>query len=66
VNQAAATDLEGEKLYDYCGDATTQLANRRLTEAGLDSSDEIIHFWANTEHMVTSKGLAFLAEKRHG
>jgi glyoxylase-like metal-dependent hydrolase (beta-lactamase superfamily II) len=66
VNQAAATGLEGEKLYDYCGDATTQLVSRRLAEAGLDSSDETIHFWANTEHMITSKGLAFLAEKRRG
>ena len=64
VNRAAATDLEGDALEDYCEDAVIQLVNGRLAEAGLDPSDETIRFWANTELTITSKGLAFLAEKR--
>ena len=64
AKRATATALDGRALEAYCEEAVTELVHQRLALAGLDPSDETINFWAKTELMVTTKGLAFSAEKR--
>ncbi|MEX2016272.1 MAG: MBL fold metallo-hydrolase [Candidatus Hydrogenedentales bacterium] len=64
ANSAAATDLEGQALLDYCTEKTrTQLLNE-VRAVGLDPADEDVYYWATAELPVSAQGIAWLAQKR--
>lgn len=64
VDSAAATDLEGDALLKFCQDGALGVIELELGESGLDTEDERIMKWALSEHLITSQGIAFLAERR--
>lgn len=64
ADDAAATELEGQALYDYCAGRALDVTKAELVKCGLDPGDDTTMRWALSEHVVTSQGLQVLAEKR--
>ena len=64
VNEAADGELTGQPLEDWCRECAESIIVAELRRSGLDPEDKEVAFWAKTELMVSSKGLAFLATRR--
>lgn len=64
ANAAAATDLEGQALLDYCTEKTQAQLLEEVRAAGLDPADEDVFYWATAELPVSAQGIAWLAQQR--
>lgn len=64
VDDAAATDLDGDALLEFCAARALAITQDELRKCGLDPEDETVMEWALSEHAVTSQGLCWLAEQR--
>lgn len=58
AGEAAAGDLEGGPLREWCHDRTLEYILEDLGEAGLAAGDPTIRGWAEAELKVTMQGLA--------
>lgn len=64
VDEAAAGSLEGDALLEHCTNEALAITKNELRTAGLEPDDEETLRWALAEHLVTSQGLAVLAQRR--
>ncbi len=64
INDAAASDLEGEAIERYARDRLLAMTRDELTRCGLDPNDNEILDWATIESPVTRQGIVYMAERK--
>lgn len=64
VDEAAASDLEGDALLEECTRRALDIMTNQLNMCGLDLQGPGVTKWATSEHAITSQGLAVLAGRR--